>query len=154
MEFNSLYDKYINVVYSYLNFKIKDSKLVEDIVQEVFISLYKNIEELDTVDNLKAYVLKVTHRRMVDALRKTKGNEVSIEKADEEGHFKEESYDNLFSQDLLKSLDDISKTIIYGVYIEKLSYGELSKILDIPEGTVKSKCFYAKRKLKERLMKD
>lgn len=154
MEFNGLYNKYINVVYSYLNFKIIDSGLVEDIVQEVFVSLYKDIEELDKVDNLRAYILKVTHRRMVDALRKTKGNEVSIEKIDEEGYYKEEAYDNLFSQDLLKSLDDISKTIIYGVYIEKLTYEELANILEIPEGTVKSKCFYAKRKLKERLLKD
>lgn len=154
MEFNDLYNKYINVVYSYLNFKIRDSGLVEDIVQEVFVSLYKGLEDLDNVDNLRAYILKVTHRRMVDALRKTKGNEVCIEKIDEEGYYKEEAYDNLFSQDLLKSLDDISKTIIYGVYIEKLTYEELANILEIPEGTVKSKCFYAKRKLKERLLKD
>jgi len=101
------------------------------------------------VENLKAYILKVAHRRMVDKLRKSNNNEITIDEINEDQHYEETAFDNLYLEDILKYLDSTSRTIIYGIYVEKLTYKELSELLDLPEGTIKSKCFYAKQKLKK-----
>ena len=51
-------------------------------------------------------------------------------------------------------MDEMSRQIIYGIYVEQLSYKDLSEILGIPEGTVKSKSYYARAKLRRWLEAD
>lgn len=149
MCFEEIYGTYVSAVYSYLSFKIKDKYMVEDILQDTFISIYKDLTKLNEVENLKAYILKVAHRRMVDKLRKCNNTEITIDEINEDQHYEETAFDNLYLEDILKYLDSTSRTIIYGIYVEKLTYKELSELLDLPEGTIKSKCFYAKQKLKK-----
>lgn len=154
MEFKEIYDNYSGTVYSYLKFKIKDSYLVEDILQDTFLCIYKELYKLRDVENIKSYVLKIAHRRMVDKLRKLNNFEVNIDDINENQVIEETPFDNLLVKDMLKILDSTSRTIIYGIYIEKLSYKELSEMLELPEGTIKSKCFYAKRKLRDILREE
>lgn len=154
MEFKEIYDNYSGTVYSYLKFKIKDSYLVEDILQDTFLCIYKELYKLRDVENIKSYVLKIAHRRMVDKLRKLNNFEVNIDDINENQVIEETPFDNLLVKDMLKILDSTSRTIIYGIYIEKLSYKELSEMLELPEGTIKSKCFYAKRKLRDILKEE
>lgn len=42
MEFQEVYNTYVSKVYSYIKFKIKDIHLIKDIVQDTFISIYKD----------------------------------------------------------------------------------------------------------------
>lgn len=49
----------------------------------------------------------------------------------------------------MTQLDEVDRTIMYGLYAEGLTCQELAKILDIPEGTVKSKAHYARKKLQK-----
>jgi len=42
MNFDEVYDKYVDIVYAFLKQRIQDSYLVEDIVQDTFLSVYEN----------------------------------------------------------------------------------------------------------------
>lgn len=49
----------------------------------------------------------------------------------------------------LNELSSDHREVVYLTFYEGLSYGEISGILGIPSGTVKSRMFHAKRKLAE-----
>lgn len=153
MDFQAIYDKYVDVVYSYLKFKIYDQHLIEDIIQETFLSVYKGLETLQKKASIKSWILSIAHNKMVDKLRKSNletPKEIDDNLMDSEDNLE---VDDMFIDDLLNNLDDTSRQILYSVYVEGLTYCDLANVLNIPEGTVKSKCYYARKKLRNLLVK-
>jgi RNA polymerase sigma factor (sigma-70 family) len=150
MNFDQVYDEYADTVYSYLCFRLRDHHLAEDVFQETFMSIYANLDALRAAQSKKAWILTIAHRKMVDRIRK-QSSEATPDEIREQS---ESSNDQrlVAQMDLerfMQRLDDVSRQILYGVYVEKLTYKELAEILQMPEGTVKSKCYYARNKLKE-----
>jgi RNA polymerase sigma factor (sigma-70 family) len=150
MNFDQVYEEYADTVYSYLCFRLRDRHLAEDVFQETFMSIYANLGALRAAQSKKAWILTIAHRKMVDRIRK-QSSEATPDEIREQS---ESSNDQrlVAQMDLerfMQRLDDVSRQILYGVYVEKLTYKELAEILQMPEGTVKSKCYYARNKLKE-----
>ena len=79
MEFAAVYDKYADIIYSYLRQRIKDQYLIEDIMQDAFLSIYKNLDKQRDKSSLKSWILTITHHRMVDRLRKNSTETLSVE---------------------------------------------------------------------------
>jgi RNA polymerase sigma factor (sigma-70 family) len=154
MDFAHVYDTYAGSVYAFLKLRLKDPYLIEDIFQETFLAVYRQLAELDGIRHPKAWILTIAHRKMVDHLRRT-SREVSgglPDGADERAA--EPDYGDLYAGELLRMLDPDSRVIVYGIYIEGLTCKEIAGVLGIPEGTVKSRCYHARAKLKERLGRD
>lgn len=71
METEQLYEVYQPLLFS-LAYRILGSVMdAEDIVQDVFISL-NNIEDLQSIENMKAYLCKMATNRSIDKLRSAK----------------------------------------------------------------------------------
>ena len=51
----------------------------------------------------------------------------------------------------MSTLPEPQREVVFLTFYEGLSYGEIAGVLGIPEGTVKSRMFHAKRKLAEAL---
>ncbi len=147
MSFEEIYQTYVDAVYGFLMFRLQNQHLVEDILQETFLAVYQSMNKADEIISIKAWILSIANNKMVDHLRKGHNKEqtlitelVLVDTADEPAN-------NLFFNEALSQLEDAERTIIYGLYAEKLSYKELALILNIPEGTAKSKAYYARKKL-------
>jgi len=156
MDFDKVYDSYADMVYSYIRFRIKDRFLAEDILQDTFLSVYRNQAQLSKVRSIKAWLLSIAHNKMVDRLRKTRHEELSYSPGDESNAAADHPQleNNVFIDQLLGQLDETSRQIVYGIYVEGLTCRDMAEILGIPEGTVKSKSFYARAKLREWLEED
>ena len=93
------------------------------------------------------------------AIRKTTDIEAFHEILPEQDDIQfENQTDNLedFTNDLfeaLDTLDEIHKTVFLLHYREDFSLKDIGQTLEISEGTVKSRLFYARKKLSERLVK-
>ena len=150
MEFVDVYDEYVDIVYSYLRQRIKDRYLIEDIMQDTFLSIYNNLDRHNKSSSLKSWILTITHHRMVDRLRKNSAETLSIKDDDIKklltGNFPS---NKIIVKEIFDKLEGKARTIIYGLYVLELSCKELSNILDIPVGTVKSKAYYSRQKLKK-----
>lgn len=149
MEFDGIYEQFADRVYSYLKFKLRDTHLIEDIFQDTFLSVYTNLDKAPRVRSMKAWILTIAHHKMVDRLRKSK-METSSEIELEQAHEASPEHRLILRADLsemLSRLDDVSRTIMYCIYVESLTYREVAQLTGLSEGTVKSKCYYAKRKL-------
>ncbi len=142
-------DKWIR----YVENIVKDRDISEDIVQETFIKFYNNI---DKIRNPEGFLYKALKNRSIDYLRKKK-REKRVE-FDEEKHSLYVNKDpiKLFLirkrlEEEIEKLPDALREVFILRDIEGYSYEEISRILSIPLGTVKSRISRARLHLRERL---
>lgn len=158
--------RYESKLFSYISRKSNATKEdIEDILQEVFIKVYKNLRDFDKNLKFSSWIYRITHNEMINWYRKTKNhNTLSL---DDNEHI----YSTLFSEiDLyrdaideemkininktLKELPDKYKEIVELRFFEDKSYEEIADILCIPIGTVSVRINRVKDKLRNILNKN
>ena len=155
--FELLIKKYGNLVWSIgKKFLYRQSDL-EDAVQEVFIAIWKSADKYDANKAKEiTFVSMIARRRFIDHLRKISKHK-NLESIDDDnsGHqlYKEsllnESTDLQLVKNAIKSLDiDDQELLNLSVY-QGYSHSEISKLLNIPLGTVKTRIRRNLIKLKE-----
>ena len=81
-EWSLLFSEHVDFLYSY-GMKInRDSCVVKDVIQEVFISLYEKRNSLDDLMNVRAYLCRAVRYKLLDQLKKAP--HLSIEEISEE----------------------------------------------------------------------
>ncbi len=149
----------LNFVYRY----IYDTELAEDITQEVFIKVWKNISKFDTSKNFKPWLFKIARNTALDFIKKRKLIPFSsFENDNEENHFINNLEDqsktlleeiNLqeqkeFLNDFLQELKPNQQLVFFLYYYEELTFKEISETLSISINTIKSRHLRGLEKLK------
>lgn len=137
----------------------------EDIIQEVRLKLYLNLKEnkFRNSSGLKTYVYRIAKYTCIDFLRRKKfqsGSEIITDNLKTD----ENPLDQLMGKEkevimniILKEISSMCRDILQLVFGEKLSYIEISSLLNIAEGTVKSRvsrCLKKAVELKEKYWND
>lgn len=145
--------------YSYL---ITGNKFTsEDIVQEAFVKCFSHIKSLKNAENFKSWFYKILTRTAWKYARidkKATPVEDIFEKADDDSieksmnDFVRNEEGRLLHAEIEK-LDIKQRTVIVLYYFDSLSVKEIAKIMGCFEGTVKSRLYSARRKLKTQLLK-
>ena len=151
-----LIEDYGQEVYRIAYFYIKDRQLAEDVFQEVFYKVMKNYHKFQHQSSEKTWLTRITINTCKDLLRTNWIKRVTTfstwqePQSDYEAPFdieKQEEYQELYQ--MIQKLPTKYKDVILLFYYKKLSYEEISKILGIPEGTVRSRLARARTKLKK-----
>lgn len=138
----------------------------EDISQEALIKVYKNIQNFNMQSTFKVWMYRIVVNTCLDFKRKKKFKTYSIDEDIYLGENKEvhrqiadnannpdvlidKNYTNNVVNDSLNKLDDDFKTIIILRDIQGFSYNEISEILSLSLGTVKSRLNRARKNLKD-----
>ena len=155
--FELLIEKYGNLVWSIgKKFLYRQSDL-EDAVQEVFIAIWKSADKYDANKAKEiTFVSMIARRRFIDHLRKISRHK-NLESIDDDnsGHqlYKEsllnESTDLQLVKNAIKSLDINDQELLNLSVYQGYSHSEISKLLNIPLGTVKTRIRRNLIKLKE-----
>ena len=155
--FELLIEKYGNLVWSIGKKFLYRQSDVEDAVQEVFIAIWKSADKFDANKAKEiTFVSMIARRRFIDHLRKISKHK-NLESIDDDnsGHqlYKEsilnESTDLQLVKNAIQSLDiDDQELLNLSVY-QGYSHSEISKLLNIPLGTVKTRIRRNLIKLKE-----
>lgn len=138
-----------------------------DLVQETYLKAFKFIDKFEEGTNAKAWLFKILKNAYINQYRKDSKkpsivdyDEVAVYFDEEEGQpssyfdLREEIFDNMMGDEVSIALNTIPeefRTVIWLCDIEGFSYEEISKIIDIPIGTVRSRLFRARNMLKEKL---
>ena len=162
-KYNYLFQKYKDDIFNYSYYMLGNKFDAEDAVQDVLIKTWENINGFNIL-LAKAWIIKTTHNRCLDLLRKRKRN-LNHEKPIDE-HF-ESNYINPNETDLnkvvndriiteqieakIKSLPENLKSVFVLYEIQGLKYREISNALDIPLNTVKVYLMRARKKLQSEL---
>jgi RNA polymerase sigma-70 factor (ECF subfamily) len=119
----------------------------EDIVQEVFIKLIKNIDSLEkNREYIKAWLIRVTINTSKDYNKNSWYKKVEAINENEADYYFETEDLGVLKE--LSKLKPIYRNIIYLYYYEGYKINEISKILTLKENTVSSNLTRARKKLK------
>jgi RNA polymerase sigma-70 factor (ECF subfamily) len=132
----------------------------EDILQEVFIKAYKNLNGFDESLKFSSWIYRITHNEAISYWRKNQKNVefISIDKEDNgllntltgEDDTQTEALDNERKEkigELIGKLPDYYREILVLRYLEEKDYDEISDILQKPIGTVSALIHRARKKL-------
>jgi RNA polymerase sigma-70 factor (ECF subfamily) len=144
--FAQVYDKYAGALYGIICKMIQNTHTREELLQDVFVKVWKNIEKYDaSKGSLFTWLLQITRNTCIDYLRSKKHNisfNGEVELHDEklatqsEGHYNAE---NTELRGLAYKLEHKYRQIIDLVYFWGYSQEEVSQMLNIPLGTVKTR---------------
>lgn len=170
--FEKIVSEYQNVVYSVVYRYAENSEDAEDMSQEVFIKMFKNINSFQFKSKLSTWIYRVATNTCIDLVKKFKQDNTysldeGIESVDGEKNYIEISdvsmapenvYGRYETRDVInqaiKNLNEEYRTVIILRDIEGLSYDEISEVLSCSVGTVKSRISRGRRKLREILSED
>jgi RNA polymerase sigma-70 factor (ECF subfamily) len=169
--FSELIDEYKNMVFS-LSYKMTNSlQDAEDISQEVFIRVYKSLYNFNPNYKFSTWLYQMTLNLCRDRFRKGKIPSVSLDTPldkDDQKDLRSIIPDNQnnpediiirteqtnFVNELISSLPLKYREVIVLRHLRDLSYEEMSKILNISLGSVKTRLFRARELLKNKLKKN
>ena len=158
--FDELYSLTYNKVYLLSLSILKNKDMAEDATQEIFINSLKSINQLKNPKLFLSWINKITYNYCLQEVSKLK-------------HVELNSFENIFSKinpklkysdpleycilkedmeefiELIGQLTQKQSTILVLKYIEGLKISEIAYVLDIPEGTVKSRLSKAKKKFRK-----
>lgn len=157
--FKILYEKYQSKLFAYVYCKVSDKAEVEDIMQEVFAKVYKNIELYDEKkSSFYNFILTNAKQVISDYFRNNNNYENRIEKiylnsnviSDEDIAIIYDSIDGEYNlKSVLDKLPETQRMALNLVYIKNMSYKDAARIMNKSELSVKSLIFRAKRTLKK-----
>lgn len=145
--FSYLYDNYAPALNAVIYKMVDNRELSEDILQEAFVKIWNNFTSYDkTKGRLFTWMLNLTRNLTIDTLRsksykkqtKISGDENVVSNI-QDSNSGIEKFDSLGLAKQLSNLKPDQKTIIDLAYFNGFTQDEISKQLNIPLGTVKTK---------------
>ena len=141
---------------------VGSQQAAEDITQDVFIALFKNLDQVDPPEKLRPYLFRIARNRCYDLLRK-QGRYEHVTLDDEPMqvrvsflHQQELPPDevthwillNMEVQEAMEQLPEVQRQTLILYSEEDMSYAEIADIMDVSMGTVKSRLHHAKKNLR------
>lgn len=167
--YKKLVEKYERALHFYILKMIKDQNRVEDLVQEVFVKAFDNLNSYNTDYAFSTWLYRIATNHTIDYLRKKKLQTLSIDEPvkSRDGDMQMQLPDANAQTDrkiirsqrqamVQQAIDDLPekyRDVIKLRHMQEKSYQEIADILDLPLGTVKAHIFRA-RELLYKALKD
>lgn len=149
-----LYKSHSGKMLSVCRMYIKDLQQAEEVMLNGFFKVFKYLPDFKNEGSFEGWVRKIMIREAISFLRTKK----EIEFAEEVFEDTTQSFNNISSgievehiQNLIDSLPEGYKVVFVMYAIEGYKHQEISKMLNISEGTSKSQLFKARKMLQEKL---
>jgi RNA polymerase sigma factor (sigma-70 family) len=158
----ALYDRYGRAAYSLARRILAGEALAQDVVQEVFLSLWRDAARFDAGRGTVAtYLLSITHHRAVDVvrreenLRRWRSSDEGLElEPDPSAGVEDEVETGERRAEVrvaLKELPDAQREALLLAYFGGYTQREVAALVGVPLGTVKTRMAAGMRKLKAAL---
>lgn len=159
--FEELYKLYYQKVFLLAKTTLKNEADAEDVLQQTFISAWKNISNLEDAGAFNTWLQRITLNQCYSLLRKSK-QAVSIDEEDEDGHGVAELESDLLlpevyaqQEDLkerlgkiISQLSDVQRQTVQLYYFDEMTVEEIAAVMDCSVGTVKSRLFLARKAIR------
>ena len=157
----------IDALYTFAYNLTYDENNANDLVQETYLKAYRFIDKYQPGTNPKAWLFRILKNVFINEYRKKSREPQKIDydemfaPANEESSvlpavldLRDEIFDGLLGDEITAALNSLPmdyKSVILLCDLEGFSYEEISDILEIPIGTVRSRLFRARNMLKLKL---
>ncbi len=151
--FRLLMQKYQEKIYWHIRRIVLNHEEANDVVQNTFIKVYKNIDRFEGKSKLYTWIYRIATNEAISHKKRSKtmysldqeeGNVVNTLKADE--YFDgSEIQAHLFAA--IETLPDKQRVVFQMRYFDEISYRDLSEVLDTSEGALKASFHHAVKKI-------
>ena len=131
----------------------------EDVVQEVFIKIWKQRAQLPTIQNVEAWCMRMTKNLSIDKLRSKHQRTIELNSTYDQVDFSGNPHQLLESKDAMEQLQTImnklpekQRLILHLRDVEGLSYQEISETMELPLNQIKVNLFRARKQMKEYIL--
>jgi RNA polymerase sigma-70 factor, ECF subfamily len=145
-------------VYRFVLRLVSNPSVAEDLISEVFLDVWRQADRFEGRSAVSTWMLAIARFKALSALRKRPDEELDEETAeaiedtsDNPEVALEKKDKSAVLRQCLEKLSPEHKEIIDLVYYHEKSVEEVAEIVGIPENTVKTRMFYARKKLAELL---
>jgi RNA polymerase sigma-70 factor (ECF subfamily) len=154
--FGELYSLYLDRIYRYVFYQVRDRMTAEDITEEVFIRAWRAIGSCQGKERtFSSWLYRIAHNRVIDTFRsQRKELLIDMETLAEFRHPKVEAETELEWQELLKGIDCLprnQKQVIILKFIEGLDNREIGQVIGKNQGAIRILQMRALAKLREKL---
>lgn len=160
-KFGILMKRYSQKLFRYGKKFLANDDNIEDVVQDVFIKTYQNINSFDASQRFSPWIYRIAHNTYINAIKKQNSGPVYLFDFDtllshtvigEDPVLKEREQKEMkeIVEKGLSQMEPKYREILVLYYLEDFSYKEISDILQVPVGTVGVRIMRAKEILKEK----
>ncbi|MDO8363658.1 MAG: ECF RNA polymerase sigma factor SigK [Actinomycetota bacterium] len=146
--FGMLYDELAGLVHGIVLRVVRDPSQAEEVTQEVFVELWRLAPRYEeSRGSVKSWTATLAHRRAIDRVRSEQASRNRMERdaagrpgeVESVGDIVETSLDNARVRRALGSLTPSQREAVELAYFGGHTYREVAVLLQVPEGTVKSR---------------
>jgi RNA polymerase sigma-70 factor (ECF subfamily) len=135
---------------------VKDADLAKDIAQDSWGTIITKISHLENPESFGSWAMRIVYTKSLDCIKNNKKSLKHLEtyKYEQDTIEIEKTDTNIIKEELLisiKQLPENQQVVIGLFYVQDYSLKEISDLLNIQVGTVKSRLFHAREKLKQKL---
>lgn len=149
-----LYDLYYPRLARFLLRVTTDQEVTREVINDVFLIAWQKAGEFRGDSHVSTWLIGIAYRQALKAVRRRKTT-VPLSEVDEESASESSEPGNLTLQidmeRLMGCLGPEQRAVMELTYYFGCTYKEVGEILDCPENTVKTRMFYARQKIQDRL---
>jgi len=160
--YSEIIQRYKTKLSHYLRKFVRDQDELEDVLQEVFIKIYRNLYGFNVKQKFSPWIYRITHNEALNHLKKNSKNILSLDEVefkiiDEKIDIASKIDNKLLKKKVEKGLSEMKEKyreplILY--FFEERSYEEISDIMRIPISSVGTLILRGKKLLKEFLLEN
>ncbi len=148
-----LFERYFDPLFRFFRNKVDEG--ADDLVQQTFLACVRNRDRVREGASFRSYLFRVAHSKLYDHLRaKMKGRDIDfgvtsvVDMGESPSQLIVKSEDQRMLLEALRRLPLDLQVALELYYVERLRGPELAQVLDIPEGTVRSRLRRGREMLK------
>ncbi len=157
--FGEIVDRYKDSLVNYVTHLVRSRDRAEEIAQDSFVRLYRNASQYKAQERLGPYLFRIATNLVVSEARREKRWSLLLPRLHASSHHNEPPPDaNLLTTEIQRQVSAALERLplkyrapLVLFELEEWSYDEISRALDIPSGTVKSRISRAKDLLRRHL---
>lgn len=153
-----LYARHHTRVYRFIIRMVRDTTTAEDLVSQVFLDVWRTASQFEGRSQVSTWLLSIARFKALTALRQRRHEDIDqddvhciADSADTPEAALERSKTNAILRACIGKLSPAHREIIDLVYYHEKSVEEAGEIIGIPQATVKTRMFYARKQLAELL---
>jgi RNA polymerase sigma factor (sigma-70 family) len=140
-------------LFAFVQSRLNDSHLSNDIMQDVFLEVWRGASRFEGRSSVRSWIFGMAWRKVIDVHRANRRLSFSddLPEMEDEGPAAvaliEQEQDSRRLRGCLEGLKDDHRVVIDLAFYQDLGYREIAEVLGVPEGTVKTRVFHAKKLL-------
>jgi RNA polymerase sigma-70 factor (ECF subfamily) len=155
---HTLYARHNVRVYRFILRIVRDSTMAEDLVSQVFLDVWRTARQFEGRSQVSTWLLSIARFKALTSLRQRRFEDIDqddVREIADEADTPDVSLERATTSEILRAciakLSPAHREIINLVYYHEKSVEEVGEIIGIPQSTVKTRMFYARKQLAELL---